>query len=284
MPRLKLKKPPGEALKALARNQLSQTVKRIAEARAGAKVHGARRGLKFARSLLRLVHHAIGEEAFSETDRLLRDAARLLAKARHAEALLETVAKLEPGDAASALRDWAAARQPGTNADPGGVDPTLEAERLVLAARKQAGKWSLAKHDLTPLVAGLRASYGKARRTLRKGLDASSAEVLHQARKSVIHHLHHLEILADIWPPLFRSWTAELDVLRLALGDLNDLDELERTLADDDRQPKPDAAEAIAARRAALIAVIAAKSGLLFSEKPSAFAARMEAMWRHTTE
>lgn len=279
MPRLNLNQPPGEALKTLIRRELSATAKRLAEARAGAKVHGARRSLKLTRSLLRLVRHAMGIAAFTETDRLLREAAGFLAGTRHAEALAEAIAKL-PSGPRSELEAWSRAIPPPDHIVS---DPTAAAEHLVRAARKRASKWSIARNDLAPLTRGMRACYAKARRTLRKGLVVSDSEVLHEARKSVIHHLHHVEILEAIWPAMFKAWRVELNALRLALGDLHDLDELEAAItASGDRTAGVSAT--IAARRAALIRTIGAGSAVLFAEKPAAFAARMEAMWRAAME
>lgn len=282
MPHLMLRKPPGEALKSLARASLSRTARRMGEAKAGAKVHGARRDLKRARSLLRMAAAAIGGDAFVETDRLLREAGKLLTGARRAEARLETVARLEAGSGATELRQWAstrAAAQPLATA----TTEVAEAEQLVIAARKLVGKWKLPRHDISPILNGIRSSYGKARKGLRRGLAAHDTEQLHRARRSVIHHLHHIEALQSVYPPLFKAWLAELNALRVALGELNDLEDLEKEISESGGD-RPDSAEPIAAQRAALFKVIAAKSGLLFAEKPSAFAARMEAMWHHAKE
>ena len=125
-----------------------------------------------------------------------------------------------------------------------------------------------------------------ARRLLRDGLDRKETPLLHEARKSVIHHLHHVELLSPLWPKLFKVWAAELQVLREDLGDLNDLDDLtgefERPESPFSSIPRKEAALAlIDRRRQAILTRIGNETGHLFAEEPRNFAARIDALWRH---
>ena len=76
----------------------------------------------------------------------------------------------------------------------------------------------------------MEASYARAQKKLRQGLDKGEVTLLHEARKSIIHHYHHLDLLKPVWPKLLDVWLAELRDLREALGDVNDLDELDTLL------------------------------------------------------
>jgi CHAD domain-containing protein len=132
----------------------------------------------------------------------------------------------------------------------------------------------------------MRAAYARARRLLRQGLATGESALLHEARKSVIHHLHHIEALTPLWPKLFKVWAAELQTLREALGDLNDLDALSAELAREDGPfadltVKDEAEALIAMRRKAIIAAIRDETGHLFAERPKNFASRMLALWEH---
>jgi CHAD domain-containing protein len=224
-----------------------------------------------------MAREAVAAEDFAQADGGLRDAARLLAGTRHREALAETVAKLGHHPSFEAL--LAAPASPTTTAD--GDDAVRTATALVAEVRKSLRHWALPRRDIAPYVAGIAACYRKARSGLRRGFETGETGQLHKARKSVIHHLHHLEALAALWPSVFKAWVQELNNLRLALGDLNDLDELERAMAE---TADAEVAEMIARRRAGLLAAAAQASGPLFAEKPKAFAARMEAMWCSATD
>ncbi len=233
MASIRTDRPVGEALRRLARQTLSALAKDLDRAAAGHGVHGARKRLKFMRGLLRLLKPAIGKAAFAKADRRLRAAAHAIAGARRAEALPEAVAKLgsrgSPENPALAeLAHLASAAHGHQSATAVLSEAIAEARRSIEKLRGTINDWSLPKHDVAPFVRGLRDAYATARRKLRAGLAARDIAHLHAARKSVIHHLHHLEIVEPLWPDPIRLWRTELTSLRAALGDLNDLEELER--------------------------------------------------------
>jgi CHAD domain-containing protein len=294
MPRLKLHKPPGDALRALARGELAAAARDLEATAQGGNVHGARKRLKFARSLLRLARDAMGSRAFAAADEALREAARGLAPARHAEALQEAIARL--GEARSAAEAQALVELSAVAGAAHAMHHTPDAlqqaaafaRRHVLAVRKAAAAWPIAPHDTAPLLSGLEHAYARARRLIRRGLAKDDSAMLHEARKSVIHHLHHLEMFEALWPSLVEAWTAELTALREALGDLNDLDDLAAAIARhggiEPEAARDGAATLMAARRKALMRHIRRAAGHLFAERPAAFRRRMAAMWRHAAD
>ena len=79
-------------------------------------------------------------------------------------------------------------------------------------------------------------------------------------------------------------WLAELQDLREALGDLNDLDELDGLLergeiALQGEDMAKAARKIIALRRHDLVSRIGRETGHLFAERPASFADRMAALW-----
>ena len=285
--------PAGEAVRRLMRKTLRQIAKELDKSRGGAGVHAARRRIKLSRSLLRLARKALSPDHFHGANQSLRTAAMALAPLRSAEAMVETVAKLKSAlkeEKADAVLDALAAAAGRMKHEV--VAETDKAARIEEAAgevakvRKAMAHWTLPRRDVTPFVAGMRAAYARARRLLRQGLATGEIALLHEARKSVIHHLHHIEALIPLWPKLFKVWADELQMLREALGDLNDLDALSAELA---RKDGPfaglgvkDQAEAlIAIRRKAIVAAIRDETGHLFAEQPKNFASRMLALWEH---
>lgn len=281
-------------MKSLARRELAATARDLAAAEAGAIVHGVRKRLKFARSLLRLVRQAIGRDAFLAADRPLRDAAKFLATARHAEALQEAIARLgaarnaEEEAALEAIKAISAAAHAADHAPEAVRQATHHAAGHVRMVHAAAASWDLPRHGAGFLLDGLEAAYARARRMIRKGLVAGDVEILHEARKSVIHHLHHLEMLEGLWPGLIRAWTAELTALREALGDLHDLDELAAAVSRHGGIPGEAARQGLAAltsaRRETLLGRVNQLSGHLFAEKPAALRRRMAAMWRNSRD
>jgi CHAD domain-containing protein len=294
MPRLKLHKPPGDAVRALARSELAAAARDLEAAKGGGNVHEARKRLKFARSLLQFARPAIGRSNFMRANAALREAARGLASARHAEALLEAIDGLgeargeAEATALAALATIARATHEIHHAPEAIGQAAIMARNNVLAVRKAVASWSIARTDTSLLLDGAERAYARARRLIRKGLAAGDAELLHESRKSIIHHLHHLEMLAPLWPGLIKAWTVELSDMREALGDLHDLDDLATIVARQGDLPAGairDAAEAlIAARRKVLLKWVRHSAGHLFAERPAAFRRRMAAMWRHAAD
>lgn len=266
----------------------------LESAKEGKTVHPARRRLKLARSLLRLMKPALGAETFQSENEALRDAAQALASLRRTEAMSEAIAKLKAGtkDGAADKAVFAELEAAAHNLRQDVVSPDEVALRIADAAGKvedlrgRIADWTLPKRDIALFVEGLRACFAKARQLLRDGLERKETPLLHEARKSVIHHLHHVELLTPLWPKLFKVWAAELQELREDLGDLNDLDDL----SDEFGRPespfasikhKDRALELIDQRRTAILTRINDETGHLFAEEPKNFAARIDALWRH---
>ena len=282
--------PAGEGLRRLARKSVAALATELTAAAGGGSVHGARRQLKFLRSLIRLMRHGLGEAEFAAANAHLRDAGRRLAAARQAEAMQECIAKLAGAAAANspALAQLAAAASVPAIAGPDPKDlPTAiaAARREIEKVRSAIGDWHLPQNRPRLFVEGLRDCHGKARKTLARGLKRDDPAVLHEARKSVIHHLHHLDILSPLWPKMLDVLRGEFAALREALGDLNDLAELEDLLHTEGSpfaaiNAKTEARDIIARRRNKLLHDAKGHAHRLFAEKPGPFARRIGALWR----
>ncbi|MFZ5672781.1 MAG: CHAD domain-containing protein [Pseudomonadota bacterium] len=294
MPKISVDHPAGEALRRLMRKTMRGLAQDLEQARSGKTVHPARRRLKLARSLLRLMKPALGRDSFQKENQTLRDAAHALAVLRHTEAMGEAIAKLKAAtpDAKANEPVFSALAAAAHELRADVVSPE-DAGRQIAAAlalieelRPRIANWPLPKRDMSLFVKGMRICYAEARRLLRDGLERGEAPLLHEARKSVIHHLHHVDLLRPLWPKLFKVWAKELQELREDLGDLHDLDEL---IAEFGRPESPFAALAgkdqalllIDRRRKAILTRIANETGHLFAEEPKNFAARIDALWRH---
>lgn len=277
----KLREAPSPAsLKALARSELRTLAVALDKAKPGESVHGARRQIKRVRSLLRLLREPMGEDIHAATNGLLRGAAEALAGQRRAEALVAAAGRL--GGGTVARRPWLQLAEAhreahlAERAADGGIEA---ARKSLLAAMKALSGWRLKSGHNDAVADAFLATYRKARKWLIHGFGSESAEELHTARKHVIHHLHHLDLLRSHLSSPDRR-LAPLETLREALGDLNDLDELSQLAAAAQVQPPEQAARAMARRRAMLLKRAEKAARRLFRHKPKAFQKRIGAMWR----
>lgn len=247
----------------------------LAATEPGQSVHGARRRIKQLRSLLRLLRAALGDATYREANAALRMAADALAGHRRAEALVATAAK----HVAATGRDagvWCGVAEAHRAAHAKAEDPVqaLATAREAAARAAEALSASHAEPSAEAVAGAFLTGYGKARKRLRSGLESGDSETLHEARKYVIHHLHHLKLLQ----PARERRLAELEVLRETLGDVNDLDEL-RQLADGLAITDADARRMRSIRKR-LLRRAGRAAERLFRQSPAALGKRM----RHAAE
>lgn len=283
-----LRKPAAGVFRAYARKVLKSAAEDLNSALNGGSVHAARRSLKQLRSLLRLIRPAIGKAAARTADARLKAAADRLAGARRAEALKTAVLRLGLDAGLTERLQAAVTVHCGADRTPQKLaDAIAGAVAEIAALRVDAGRWHLPKSGHRLYVEGVRACYARARRALRASLASRDAGQLHEARKWVIHNLHHMEQLRRLWPELMTVWASELTVLREALGDFNDLAEL-RVIAEPVLAGDEAAAAALGAaldrETGRLLARASCKAGLLYAEKPSAFARRISKIWDSAAE
>lgn len=268
--------PSASALRALARAELKSLASMLRKAAEGSSVHGARRKIKRLRSLLRLLREAMGEDAFHAANGALRAAADALAGQRRAEALVTVAGKLGGRHDPYWLK-VAEAHRDGHHGAHASHDGPLTARSVLQTAQDVVNGLRLTRGSSAAIGQAFSRSYRKARRQLTHALDSGDAEELHEARKHVIHHLHHLQILGGcLRRPEKR--TEALEALREALGDLNDLDELSRIAAAEGTPPEH-AARRMRKRRDVLLKRARRSANSLFRSKAKAFRKRIGAMW-----
>ena len=211
--------PSPVALRQAAALELHALAAQLAEATPGQSVHGVRRRIKQLRSQLRLLRPVLGEENFAACNAELRGAAAALAGQRRAEALALAGQKLKSSFWQQVAEDYrlahAATQDPAESLAAAGVAITSAAQRLDVVVLAQVEG---------AMEAAFLTIYAKARKRLRRAIKDADARALHEARKYVIHHLHHLKLLH----PDREGRLAALESLREVLGDLNDLAELEQ--------------------------------------------------------
>jgi CHAD domain-containing protein len=210
---------PGEPVVAETKRILVEMLDAAIEHLAKPDVHDARKRLKEARAVLRLVAPALGESARAEIV-ALRDAARLLSAARDAEALVEAFQKIRSGFDPN-LRRRVRRRLPKAAA----IDtaPVIDALR---ASRDRIVGWTLAEGGFELIEPGLVRTYGRGRQAAQAVAEDPSPERLHELRKRVKDAWYHHELLEAVWPPVVKGYEKALKELSDLLGEHHDFDML----------------------------------------------------------
>ncbi len=256
--------------------------------------HDARKALKRARALLRLIGKNAEGARYSGERTALRDAARVLGPARDSYVLmrtLEDVRERAPDGihrpafipVAEALRRHHADEHDRLIAD--GLIPVMRALRAIsrrIAANPPSGPGpSRSGADaVTTIGRGLRREYKRGRSWMEGVARAPSDENLHEWRKSVKYLRYQLEALEPRWPISTRASVAGLRVLGERLGEDHDLVLLTSAFEDTRISIDPSAHQALAAgiqrRRGHLQGEAATLAASLYVDSPREFAGQLE--------
>jgi CHAD domain-containing protein len=271
-------KPAGlPALAGIARALLRGLEADLAATGSSASVHGARRTIKKVRSLLELVRPALAETAHGALKAELKTAADALAGRRRAEALVAIAAGL--GNSQPAALELRKVAEAARGQLPVSEDATRKARVAIAAARQLVAAWRLPRQSGPFVTKAFAATYRKARKGLAQALKSGSVAELHEARKHIIRHLHHLELLAPALPDDLSRRRERLGKMRVALGDINDLEELARLARSHRMQAEGPLERLIEARMHKLQARAGKEARRLFRRKTNAFCKVIGANW-----
>jgi CHAD domain-containing protein len=181
-------------------------------------IHGARKQLKRARATLRLLRSAIGDEPYRRENVAARDAARPLSKARDEEVLSQALEGLVErfGPSAAGLHLRQSARElPASQLD--------EIKAALEGSMTRARAWKLDDVDWDCIEQGLRTTYRRARRALRRSRKGRATEDLHEWRKQTKYLWHQLQLLEPLAAGPIGELAVEFHRLADYLGDEHDL-------------------------------------------------------------
>jgi CHAD domain-containing protein len=222
------------------------------------RVHAVRLHLKRARAALRLVR-AKGRRELRETERALRDAARLLAPARDAAIARAT------------LRDLGAPASPPRASDAADLAKAAAALEPLRLRRRAFAAHGADRSARRAFVRGYRA----ARRGLRDLRPDDSAERFHAWRKIVKRLALQSRLLSRRSPALARELREPLERLAELLGDLHDLAVLEAQL-----ETTSDSLPRLQARAATLRAQARTLGARTLAPRPRVVRRRVTEEWR----
>ncbi len=266
----------AEARRALARRPLSDDA-----------VHSARKSLKKARAMLRLLRPSIGGGVYHRENAALRDAAGAFGGIRDARVLLETLEGLarRMPDATPAVRQLQRLLRREQTAIRTGLPPgagrTADPIEILRASRRRAGHWRFDHGGWSVLGAGLRRVYRQARREFARARADPSAANLHEWRKQTKYLWHPLQVLEPLGATVTRR-AALAHHLADVLGKHHDLWMLRARViamrqAGSGRRRLLDLIDRRSARLGAQAFALGQR---LYADSAPAFEARLHALWR----
>lgn len=272
----------------IMREQLYRARERLADTDSpvDGRIHDARKRFKEIRALLRMLRGPLGETAATE-GRQMRDAARELASARDAAAVIESLQKLAAlrrlprGTPARALRMLKRRQEaPGIDLEQLALR-TIEA---VDAIESRLATWPSLPDSFDALETGLERTYRSGRRGMHAAVLSGMPEHFHEWRKRVKDQWYQAQLLRNVWPEMTKAWTSSLDDLAKALGDHHDLFVLRGLVAASpeglgSRRNVVALLDAIAERQCELESEAARLGSRIYAEKPRAWLARIRKLW-----
>jgi CHAD domain-containing protein len=230
-------------------------------------VHGARKQLKRARATLRLLRAAIGDEPYRRENVVARDAARPLSSTRDDEVM---------SDALNGLSERFGTTIAGVNVRPAAhavsANQLISIKAALKKAMTRAQAWRPDADRWDSIATGLRSTYRRARRALRRARKDRATDDLHEWRKQTKYLWHQLQILTPIATGPVGELADEFHHLADYLGDEHDLAVLRP------RVPAP-ATELVDRRREELQDKAFALGERLYADKSQAFVHNLEKLW-----
>ncbi|HWF47090.1 MAG TPA: CHAD domain-containing protein [Bryobacteraceae bacterium] len=192
-------------------------------------IHEARKSLKKARALLRLVQPCLGPVYRQEND-YLRQVGWELSEFRDAGAILDSFRDLRKkyADALAGpeidAADRAILKRKHDLEASGRLEETLPrlAKEIEVAANRTK-KLNVAADGFGALATGLRNRFRRGRKAMFRARVHPAPENYHEWRKRVKDHWYHARLLETMWTEMMKAYADQLNILQEWLGDDHNL-------------------------------------------------------------
>ena len=265
--------PLGDGMRRVVLQILDDASHRLEAPPSADAVHQIRKRFKEARAILRFMEPTVGEAVVAR--KTLRDAARLLAGSRDAEAMVEALEKLKSRFAPQ----WRMQRLGGIRralAARSNIAPPIDLSALrstVSELRSTVVNWPLVPDTFQAIEPALERRYASARNAMRMALQERAPEPLHEWRKRSKELWYQVRLLESLWPAVLAPFARSLHDVAQSLGDHHDLYLLGDTLQLESLQP-------LLGLRLRELADEAERMGReVFAEKRRRWILRMGAYW-----
>ena len=268
---------PSEGARRLADEELVAAIARLRgqDGSPDQRVHAARKSIKRARALLRLLRSSMRKDQYRADNVALGDAARGLSAARDAAVAIATFDQLitQPDTLLAAVRQGLVARSSDAGAAPD--QPTLLAAADALETLRPQLLADLGELSWDVIQAGLAASYAGGRAAMRAAFAEPHDEAFHQWRKRAKDLWYQAQVLEGSCAPQLRALSEMLAELGDRLGEDHDLAVLATAAA-----ASPALAERLTERHAVLREAARQLGRKIYAEQPRAFLRRMQVYWQ----
>jgi len=204
-------------------------------------VHAARKHLKKARSVLRLVRGPLGEKVYARENGRLRDAGLRLSDVRDAQVAVATLDALSarfsgdlPAAAVDDVRGVLVSRRDAAGEQVhGGAELVGEVVAMLTKSRDRLERVRLDRGAWRALEGGLEVAYDRGSDAARRAEAKPTLDRLHEWRKRVKDSWYHLRLLTPAWPAVMEPLAEQAHRLSELLGDDHDLGVLRATLGEE---------------------------------------------------
>ncbi len=229
------------------------------------RIHQARKGIKKARAILRLVQEQLARDSFRRSNKQLRGVAQSISKLRDAQVVLETFDSISQDVEIRKLleADKVALEQDDLGETMHWAQQKLDAQQQALDGLELEG------NGLEPFESGVVEFYRQGRKAMAHARTHPTAVRLHDWRKRVKDHWYHMRLLPAAKTGALTSREVDLRRLETLLGDAHNLHVLRGVL-----KPVTQAASllpAVAAQEAELHAQAFVLGEQLYKMRPRAF-------------
>ena len=273
------------ALGRIAAEEMDSAMTELDRRDRGRAVHSARKSIKRLRALLCSLRVVFPRKLFQSENRRLAEAGRTISPLRDIHVQLRTLGRLRDGrgNAGGRIRrDLLRQQRYFARKIP---DLRRTVRGMLDDSRGTIGSWPLNKTTPTILAAGLKRIFKQGRTAFKTAGRNPSTENLHEWRKKAKALGYGFELIACLVPKKVSKNVRRCGALGDALGDDHDLFMVLQALAGEHQsQPARDyagLARRISAKRAKLQKQAFKLGKMVYSERPRAFAKRLDRSLDH---
>ena len=289
--RFKRKESVAKGVRRLGRQRIENALECLKDCRQAEAIHCARKDIKKARAVLRMVRPNIVRKEFRQFTKLLREAASHLAATRDAYVKAKALAnlarhfkgQLAPG----ALRHIRSHVRRASDDEMKRFIKEKGAksvERLLRSVAKEFEGLEISGKGWKAIGSGVKSAYGEGLRAYQTVLKDPAPENFHEWRKRVKDLWYQISLLRPVWPEQMDAIARELETLGEYLGDDHDLFILQQSVreqcaGDGDQRELEVLHGLIEERQRELRAAAVALGTRFYAEKSSTFCERLGGYW-----
>ncbi|MFM1816381.1 MAG: hypothetical protein RLZ98_3076 [Pseudomonadota bacterium] len=209
--RLRLDEAIGENVRRIANEQFAAAERVLVEGPdLEVAVHSARKAIKRLRALLSLLGPGIEPADFKRENRRLRDIGRLLAGRRDTDVLHATLIQLTRSGEMGRFNSDAGIQQLIAVLDQRRAELINEgdprpAAKALARARRKFRKLEIKADGADTIAEGFAHTYAGCQSAYGVAMVSPTVDHIHELRKNIQRHWRHMQVLAPLWPGMFKA-------------------------------------------------------------------------------